>query len=201
MSLSFVEDAAYRRLLDFYYMQGGALPDEKTSLYRITNATTAGERRAVDLVVKSYFAVNGDGNLHNKRADEEIAFTTARAKLQSSRANKRWADDSMPEVMPEVMPERKRKGMPQKCPPSPSPSFSSSLRSEEKARGARLSPDWKLPAEWRAWAIAVRPDLDVDLSAENFADFWHAKSGQDAEKLDWLATWRRWMCRIMRGCR
>jgi hypothetical protein len=28
--------------------------------------------------------------------------------------------------------------------------------------------------------------------AERFADHWHAKSGKDAVKLDWLATWRNW---------
>ena len=26
-----------------------------------------------------------------------------------------------------------------------------------------------------------------------FADFWHAKAGKDACKLDWLATWRNWI--------
>ena len=32
------------------------------------------------------------------------------------------------------------------------------------------------------------------LEAAKFADFWHAKAGKDAAKLDWCATWRNW-CR------
>jgi hypothetical protein len=33
--------------------------------------------------------------------------------------------------------------------------------------------------------------------AERFADYWHAKAGKDAAKLDWPATWRNW-CRKAR---
>ncbi|SER19535.1 hypothetical protein SAMN04244573_03077 [Azotobacter beijerinckii] len=28
---------------------------------------------------------------------------------------------------------------------------------------------------------------------EKFADHWHAASGKNAAKLDWLATWRNWV--------
>jgi len=34
----------------------------------------------------------------------------------------------------------------------------------------------------------------VRLEAEKFADHWHAKTGQNATKADWQATWRNW-CR------
>lgn len=33
--------------------------------------------------------------------------------------------------------------------------------------------------------------------AATFADYWHAKAGQGALKLDWLATWHNW-CRKAR---
>ena len=33
----------------------------------------------------------------------------------------------------------------------------------------------------------------VALELEKFRDYWTAKSGRDAAKLDWLATWRNWM--------
>ena len=38
---------------------------------------------------------------------------------------------------------------------------------------------------------------DVDLKAEHrvFTDFWKGKSGKDATKADWDATWRNWMRR------
>lgn len=61
------------------------------------------------------------------------------------------------------------------------------------SRGSRLPKDWVLPDDWRAWAVAERPGLDVDLEAAKFADFWHAKAGKDATKLNWEATWRNWI--------
>lgn len=64
-----------------------------------------------------------------------------------------------------------------------------------KAR--RLPDDWQLPKAWGEWAIAEYPAWTADivrLEAAKFADHWRAKSGKDAAKLDWEATWRNW-CR------
>ena len=60
-------------------------------------------------------------------------------------------------------------------------------------KGSRLSKDWALPAEWETWCRAERPDLDPRVTAETFRDFWVAKAGKDAAKLDWEATWRNWV--------
>lgn len=60
-------------------------------------------------------------------------------------------------------------------------------------RGTRLPSDWALPADLRAYCEQKRPDLDPDAVAENFRDFWVAKPGMDARKLDWPATFRRWV--------
>lgn len=62
-------------------------------------------------------------------------------------------------------------------------------------KGARLPEDWTLPAEWRNWALAQRPDLNPDKVAEEFKDYWIAKTGQNATKLNWHATWRNWVRR------
>lgn len=34
----------------------------------------------------------------------------------------------------------------------------------------------------------------VHVEADKFRDYWVAKTGKDATKHDWLATWRNW-CR------
>ena len=39
----------------------------------------------------------------------------------------------------------------------------------------------------------MKPE-QVRTEAAKFADYWHAKAGRDAAKLDWSATWRNW-CR------
>lgn len=62
-------------------------------------------------------------------------------------------------------------------------------------RGSRLPDDWVLPKSWGDWTMTncptSTPDL-VRLEGERFADYWHAKAGRDAVKVDWLATWRNW---------
>lgn len=60
------------------------------------------------------------------------------------------------------------------------------------ARGRRLPADWWPDAADRT--VAADLGLDVDYLAQMFRDYWHAKSGPDAVKLDWHATWRIW-CR------
>lgn len=34
---------------------------------------------------------------------------------------------------------------------------------------------------------------DARREAERFRDYWCAKSGKDATKTDWQATWRNWV--------
>jgi len=61
-------------------------------------------------------------------------------------------------------------------------------------KGSRLSDDWFLPTEWGEWAISEGwPDTVIRSEADKFKDFWISKTGRDASKLDWQATWRNWM--------
>jgi len=63
---------------------------------------------------------------------------------------------------------------------------------------ARPLPDgWQLPRAWGEWALAEYPYWTADivrLEGEKFRDHFRAKSGKDARKADWQATWRNW-CR------
>jgi hypothetical protein len=63
-------------------------------------------------------------------------------------------------------------------------------------RGTRLSADWLLPRSWGQWAldnVQGWTDAAVRLEGEKFRDYWCAKSGRDASKRDWEATWRNWI--------
>ena len=64
-------------------------------------------------------------------------------------------------------------------------------------RGSRLDPDWQLPDDWMTWARVNCPAATVEqiqYQAAQFRDYWIAKPGAQACKLDWEATWRNW-CR------
>ena len=62
-------------------------------------------------------------------------------------------------------------------------------------KGSRLPSDWTLPAEWRAWSLEERPDLDPEKMADCFRDYWISVPGQKGVKLNWHATWRNWVRR------
>jgi len=62
-----------------------------------------------------------------------------------------------------------------------------------RKRGTRLPPDWKPPPELVAQQRDAHPHLNLAEILEDFRDYWTAKTGKDATKLDWLATWRRWV--------
>lgn len=91
-------------------------------------------------------------------------------------------------------------------PPPASTSLNRSLFADEEPakepRAHRLPKDWVLPPEWMKWAIWDSGQKNMPLSeaeiadqADQFADYWHAKSGKDARKTDWKATWRNWIRR------
>jgi hypothetical protein len=67
------------------------------------------------------------------------------------------------------------------------------VETKQRTKGSRLSADWVLPKEWADWARQERPDLDLRSVGEQFRDYWSAKAGSGATKLDWQATWRNWV--------
>ena len=80
--LSYVENAAYRIMIDAYYERRGPLP-AGSGLYRLCGAQEDSERAAVDRVSREFFTER-DGSLHNGRCDEEIAKAQA--------AHERWVE-------------------------------------------------------------------------------------------------------------
>ncbi len=69
--LSFIEDAAYSRLLRKYYASEKPLPAKLEEVQRLVSARTKQERETVNTVLNEFFILQEDG-WHNKRCDEEI---------------------------------------------------------------------------------------------------------------------------------
>lgn len=84
--LSWLEDAAYRRLLDLYYSREQALPEDIGQACRLVRALTDDERAAVGTVLHEFFTLGSAGWTHN-RCDTEIE--RARAAADRARANGR----------------------------------------------------------------------------------------------------------------
>lgn len=89
--LSWAEDAAYRRLLDVYYVRESALPAEKRQVYRLVLATTEEQREAVDTVLGEFFELTEAGYTH-KRCDLELAAAKEKSSKAAQSARARWGD-------------------------------------------------------------------------------------------------------------
>ena len=87
--LSMLEDGAYRRLLDAYYIREKALPSSLNDVCRLVRATSKQEREAVEALLNEFFTLTDEGWSHG-RCEEVIArFRDKQSKAKSS-ANHRW---------------------------------------------------------------------------------------------------------------
>jgi uncharacterized protein YdaU (DUF1376 family) len=85
--LTFVEDAAYIRLLRKYYATEKPLPADLKAVQRLVGARSKEEKNAVQAVLEEFFSLQGDG-WHNARCDAEIAkFQDGEPEREAKKSN------------------------------------------------------------------------------------------------------------------
>lgn len=181
------ESGAYLHLIMAYWLKG-SLPDDDRQLATIAKLTDAQWRQARPLLAP-FFGANWSSHrridVELERAQRVAASTSQRA---SHAANKRWSKQRNGDAasMPAAMLGDAH--------PQP-PSHPSELRSAGTGvRATRIAADWLPNDDDRNFAVGQGfADDDIARMAANFRDYWIAKSGRDASKIDWPATWRRWV--------
>jgi len=200
--LSPIEDLAYRRMLDLYYLKESPLPCDWREIARVIRLRDNGAE--IEAVLAEFFTLSDFGWSH-ARCDAEIvkmkdkqtkAKASAEASVSARRAKAEHASSASAE---RTLNERSTNAeLPTPTPtPTPRANAVDAPQSAASKRGSRLDQDWRLPKPWGEWALSefkTWTDETVRIEAEKFRDFWHAKAGKEASKLDWLATWRNW-CR------
>lgn len=66
-------------------------------------------------------------------------------------------------------------------------------REDTPKRGTRLPDDFAITDDMKTWFAENCRGVDGPRETEKFRNYWRSKSGKDATKLDWPATWRNWM--------
>jgi hypothetical protein len=80
----------------------------------------------------------------------------------------------------------------------PEASNEASTTSMPRKRATRLPDDWKPTEKDTAWQHEHGiDDVTARREAEKFRDYWRAKAGRDATKIDWSATWRNWLRNVL----
>jgi len=179
--LSLLEDLAYRRLLDFYFLH--EQPIKHRDIARQIGMREHEED--VMTVLNEFFISTADGFV-SPRADKEIKQYKEFSEAGKRGAAKRWSTpphegaNSPPNATP--IATNNHKPLPNNHKPS--------------GEATRISEDWFLSKALGEWALKERPDLDVRKEAEQFKDFWLGQSDDKGFRKDWFAVWRHWI----RGC-
>lgn len=80
--------------------------------------------------------------------------------------------------------------------PSPKEPSPVSPIAARTAKATRIPDDFYPSAEMQAWFREQGFDKIIPnprMEHEKFCDYWGAKGGADARKVDWVKTWRNWM--------
>lgn len=187
IGMSFEEKGAYRLVLDLIYMQGGSLPDDARYISGHLGCTVRKWNMLRTRLISLGKIVTENGVISNYRADKEIEILRKlqekqRENASGPRKNKGLEKPRLSHTEPEPDIE-----------PNGSIERAHSRRSPEK-KATRLPPDWIIPEAFIAFAESEGMTAqEIGREADQFRDYWVAKSGKDACKRDWLATWRRWV--------
>ena len=206
--LSLLEDLAYRRLLDFYFLH------EQPIKHRDAARQIGMREHEEDvLTVLNEFFLSTDDGFVNPRANKEIEEYKAHQGTSAYGAFIRDNQSLKSVVQKDVYIQHFTNGTldtyiktlrTQDVPIMSTSSTHDATNNhkpitinhkpiKENKRGSRLPQDWFLTKAMGDWATQERPDLDVRQVAEQFKDYWAAQAGQKGVKLDWDATWRNWI--------
>jgi hypothetical protein len=120
------------------------------------------------------------------KADVEAERAANRARQKEWREKKRNSvTDTVTNAASNAAPSR----------PVPTRPYKEEAKASSSAakRGSRISDDFQITDAMKEWAAAKAPNADLGTETEKFVNYWVAKSGKDATKLDWVATWRNWI--------
>lgn len=194
--LTLEQEAAYLRIVNATHKHKQPVPDNDRVIAGLFRCSTRKARALVEaLVARGKVRIEG-GQIVNDRAISDLVHrgfvSISRAEVgakggrtRAENARKALENKETPQAIASTREEKSREE-----------------ESKEKTEGkpsvqkkaSRLPEDWTAPTDWLAWAVAEGlAQAAAEREAERFRDYWRAKSGKDATKADWLATWRNWV--------
>ncbi|OCP36749.1 YdaU family protein [Ensifer sp. LC163] len=189
--MSAVETGIYITLISTMYERGEPIPEDHARLARLCGASNSAFKKALETLVDEGKINRVDGGLWNDRVEKEQVYLSEKSEVGSKAARARWGkkgnendvgnDADALRVHSEGNANQKPDARIEKEEPVGS----------SKKRGSRLSADFKPDLEFAA-SIGVDHSRAL-IEFDKFRDYWTAKAGKDAVKLDWPATWRNWI--------
>jgi len=194
-----MEDLAYRRLLDQYYLREGSLPADIQATAKLVRLRSM--MADVESVLNEFFRLT-DAGWEHKRCDEEIAKMqdkqakardAAELSVKSRRAAAERRLEQQQTDVERTLPEKQTDV--QLPTPTPTPTPTPVLNTTAKAVGASLrKAQTPLPDGFEpdSTGIEAAREKHVNVQAElpKFKNYHMAKASLMA---DWQAAWRTWV--------
>lgn len=193
--LSFEEKGYFDEIISLIYLYDDRLPDDDELICRAMPINKKIHNRLKKALIGRGLIQFKDGFYFNSRSTQELVKINSISVQNKIKADKRWAKslknnktaDTVAVLKVKVKSEDKELSKDSyKNPP------------KGKINGHRIEAefkeDWGLPEKYYAYAISKGfGESEINIEFERFTNYWKAKSGKDAAKRDWLATWRSWI--------
>jgi uncharacterized protein YdaU (DUF1376 family) len=188
--LTLAEDGAYNRLLRLCWRTPGCtLPADDAWIMRRMRAGSDADKAVVRCVLAEFFRTEKGRIFSQRLLDEWHKAHAAHAK----RVNAGSQGGKAKALKTKETASSNARAMPKQPEPEPYRE-DTDVSSLPRKRATRLKEDWVLPKEWGEWAVSEGwPESVIRIEADKFRDYWIAKSGREASKQDWQATFRNWM--------
>lgn len=197
-ALTPLEELWYRRALDQSWLHEGLPANPAEFAGWVGRGCTV---KAAEIIITKFFIPHkkNSDKVVNPRQEKERSNLRKKIKQKSDAGKRgmanRWkqkgkadntviTENNIPIPIPipiqeeELREEKRREETPQAASPK---------------KGTRLPDVFLLTSEMREYGKAKRPEIDLELETEKFCNFWRAKTGKDATKLNWTLTWKNWI--------
>jgi uncharacterized protein YdaU (DUF1376 family) len=173
--LSLLEDLAYRRLIDAYYLSEKPFIGSPADIAKDIGMMS--EIEEVYYVLSKFFESTESGWI-NKRCDEEIAKYHEKQE-QAVKAGKASAQARFNKRSTTVQPTNNQEPI-------------NSIGAAKATKGTRFNLI-SIPEDWVLFCKKERSDLNPTVVFDGFRDYWVSVAGAKGVKADWTATWRNWV--------
>jgi hypothetical protein len=189
-----LSDKAFRQLVEAWCYCSRNLNDgflTKAQFVRFFSPKSRGELVAVGFIREEENQYVMHDYLEHQQSAQQVADLRERRRTAGAKGGKAKANGLA-----------SAKQMPEQTPSKPLPDTDTDLDTDPtppkggvtpRKRATRIREDFQVTDAMKEWAATKAPNADVGLETEKFINYWVARSGKEATKLDWVATWRNWM--------
>lgn len=189
-----LSDKAFRQLIEAWCYCSRNLNDgqlTKAQFAKFFSPKTRNELIAVGFVRAEENAYIMHDYLEHQQSAQEVSDLRERRRMAGAKGGKAKANHlASAKQMPEQTPS---KSLPDTDTDTDTDTTPPKGGVKPAKRATRISDDFQVTEAMKQWAAEKAPHADLNLETEKFINFWIAKSGKDATKMDWPATWRNWI--------